>query len=114
MEACSKGSIKIAECLIRHNASVLQKDDQEWTAVDYLYDYSKSEQALSSNQNLHALKHFLKLLQEKQRKGKCLLESQLRNYPSTIFKNIYIDFFFANFPEDNFLRITNVICKFLG
>lgn len=70
MEACLNGSLKIAEWLLRYNANVLQTDDEDWTAVDYLQEYINSNEF--SSQNLNALKHFLQVLQDKQRKGKFL------------------------------------------
>ena len=49
MEACSFGSVSIAKILLQFKARASSKDDDDWTALEYLRECSRNERTSGSD-----------------------------------------------------------------
>ena len=68
MEACSSGNIEIAKILIQFKARTSTKDDDDWTALEYLSEHILNAQGLD-RQKRERLQKFAETLREKQMEG---------------------------------------------
>ena len=67
MEACSFGNVSIAKMLLQFKARASSKDDDDWTALEYLRECLKNERFNDSDkEKLHRL---AELIAQRQSEG---------------------------------------------
>ena len=67
MEACSFGNVSIAKILLQFKARASSKDDDDWTALEYLRECSRNERTSGSDKE--KLQKLAELIAQRQSEG---------------------------------------------
>jgi hypothetical protein len=68
MEACSLGNLDIAKILIQFKARISTKDDDDWTALEYLREFITNAKRLETAEK-EKMNKFAEILKRKQIEG---------------------------------------------